>query len=97
MRNELGINCDPDKFDHKAFYNTGAGRIEMYLVSNEKQTLELNGHSFMLDEGESVHTENSYKYTPNEFLNLASINGFKPVQHWLDAEGLFAMYLFSAI
>jgi dimethylhistidine N-methyltransferase len=95
MKNELGIDCDPDKFKHKAFYNPNAGRIEMYIVSDEKQTLRLNGHLFELDKGEPVHTENSYKYSPEEFLELAARNGFQPVEYWTDPGRLFAVYLFS--
>ncbi len=96
MRDELGIECNPAHFAHKAFYNSSAGRIEMHLVSKQKQTLRLNGYRFNLDPGESLHTENSYKYTPSEFLQLASMSRFKEVRHWLDEDGLFAIYLFSA-
>jgi dimethylhistidine N-methyltransferase len=96
LRTELGIKCDPMNFEHRAFYNPDAGRVEMYLVSNQRQTLRLNGHSFDLEPGETVHTENSYKYTPTEFLELASENGFSEVRHWLDDNGLFCIYLFIA-
>ena len=96
MRNELGIECNPLNFEHRAFYNPDAGRVEMYLVSNQRQTLRLDGHAFELESGEAVHTENSYKYTPLEFLELASDNGFSEVCHWLDDDGLFCIYLFIA-
>lgn len=96
MREELGIDCDPGKFDHKAFYNAGAGRVEMHLVSKQRQTLRLNSHSFELDKGETLHTESSYKYSPQEFLQLAASCGFNPVQHWQDDNGLFAIYLLGA-
>jgi dimethylhistidine N-methyltransferase len=93
MREELGIECDPTDFDHKAYYNAADGRIEMHLVSKQKQTFELDGHSFSLDAGESIHTENSYKYSPVEFLQLVSNNGFTEVRHWLDQERLFSIFL----
>ena len=96
MRDELGVECDPLNFDHRAFYNPDAGRVEMYLVSNQRQTLQLDGHSFELESGEAVHTENSYKYTPSEFLDLASENGFFEVCYWLDENQLFCIYLFVA-
>lgn len=96
MRNELGIECDPMNFEHRAFYNPDAGRVEMYLVSNQRQILRMDGHSFELESGEAVHTENSYKYTPAEFLQLASENGFSEVRHWLDEDQLFCIYLFIA-
>ncbi len=51
-------------------YNAPIGRIEMHLVSTCAQTLRLNGHRFELEAGESVHTENSYKYAPEESTNV---------------------------
>jgi len=96
MREELGMDCDPADFDHKAFYNSDAGRIEMHLVSKQEQSLQLNGHTFDISKGESLHTENSYKYTPRDFLQVASTSGFNEVRHWVDDDGLFALYLLAA-
>ena len=96
MRKELDMDCNPENFEHRAFYNSEAGRIEMHLVSKHKQELRVNGHSFNLEAGESLHTENSYKYAPEEFISLASNSGFKEVSHWMDSDGLFAIYLFEA-
>ena len=96
MREELGMDCDPADFDHKAFYNSDAGRIEMHLVSKQEQSLQLNGHTFDISKGESLHTENSYKYTPRDFLQVASTSGFNEVRHWIDDDGLFALYLLAA-
>ncbi|MCG7997011.1 MAG: L-histidine N(alpha)-methyltransferase [Candidatus Thiodiazotropha taylori] len=93
MRDELDIEVDPRSFDHHAFYNAAAGRIEMHLVSKRDQLLRLNGCCFELEQGESVHTENSYKYEPEEFLELASKAGMVEVRHWLAEEGLFGIYL----
>ncbi len=96
MRQELDADLDPGAFDHRAFYNTLAGRIEMHLVSRENQKLHINGHCFHIEAGESLHTENSYKYAPEEFLALASRSRFRPVRHWVDDDGLFAIYLLEA-
>lgn len=96
MRDELAADCDPTAFQHQAFYNDEAGRIEMHLISRKNQDLNINGHSFHMDEGESLHTENSYKYTPKEFLKLSARSGFKPVRHWVDDGELFAVYLLQA-
>jgi len=93
MRQELGADCFPENFAHRAFYNAEAGRIEMHLVSRKKQELRVNGHCFNLEAGESLHTENSYKYTPGEFISMASGNGFREIRHWVDSDGLFAVYL----
>ena len=96
MRKELDMDCNPDNFKHRAFYNSEAGRIEMHLVSRHKQELRFNGHCFKLEAGESLHTENSYKYTPKEFISMASKSGFRDVHHWVDSDGLFAIYLLEA-
>lgn len=96
MRRELDIQIDPQAFDHRAFYNPEAGRVEMHLVSREPQQLQLNGRRFRLERGESLHTENSYKYTPNEFLALASACRLSPVNHWVADQEMFAIYLLQA-
>ena len=96
MRKELDMDCNPENFKHRAFYNSEAGRIEMHLVSRHKQELRFNGHCFNLEAGESLHTENSYKYTPEEFISMASKSGFRDVRHWVDSDGLFAIYLLEA-
>ncbi|MES9944581.1 MAG: L-histidine N(alpha)-methyltransferase [Candidatus Thiodiazotropha sp.] len=93
MQQELNADIDPGVFEHLAFYNGEEGRIEMHLVSTQQQTLRLNGHRFEFEEGETLHTENSYKYSPTEFINMVTDNGFKEVRHWVDDDGLFAIYL----
>ncbi|PVV13018.1 MAG: L-histidine N(alpha)-methyltransferase [gamma proteobacterium symbiont of Ctena orbiculata] len=93
MQQELNADIDPGVFEHLAFYNGEEGRIEMHLVSTQQQTLRLNGHRFEFEEGETLHTENSYKYSPTEFINMVIDNGFKEVRHWVDDDGLFAIYL----
>jgi len=56
MRRELNAELDPKVFEHKAFYNDEAGRIEMHLVSKRPQKLRVNGHCFDFEAGESIHT-----------------------------------------
>ena len=93
IRRELGADLDPRTFSHHAYYNSEAGRIEMHLVSQQAQHVRVNGHNFQFQNGETLHTENSYKYAPQEFLSLADRTGFRPRSHWLDRQGLFAVYL----
>lgn len=93
IQKELGMDFDPENFMHNAYYNPDAGRIEMYLVSKKKQTLRINGHTIFLDKDEQVHTENSYKYSPDEFISLSKKNGFEPVNYWTDDNSQFAVYL----
>jgi dimethylhistidine N-methyltransferase len=93
MRRELDTDVDPGAFSHRAYYNREAGRIEMHLVSRQTQQVRVNGQSFRFQEGETLHTESSYKYAPTEFLSLAERAGLRPRRHWLDRGGLFAIYL----
>ncbi len=93
IRRELSAEVDPDAFAHEAGYNADAGRIEMHLVSCQAQQVRVDGHSFRFEAGERLHTESSYKYTPQEFLSLAGASGFHPCCYWLDPRGLFAIYL----
>lgn len=97
LREELDLPVDPQAFEHKAFYNREAGRIEMHLVSCEEQHLRLDGHSIHLQQGESLHTESSYKYSPQEFLDMAGSAGLALVRHWVDEQGLFAVYLLRSV
>ncbi len=97
IRRELQAEVDPESFNHHASYNREAGRIEMHLVSRETQQIKVNGHSFRFEAGERLHTESSYKYTPQEFLALAAEAGFQPRCHWLDSQGLFALYLLDVV
>ena len=63
IRNELDSDIDPSRFVHRAFFNEGESRIEMHLISPEAQDVTIEGRRFHFDVGESLHTENSYKYT----------------------------------
>lgn len=96
MQRELGAELQPECFVHRAFYNAAAGRVEMHLVSTEHQRLRIDGHEFFFARGETLHTENSYKYAPDEFLQLAKRGGFCALKQWLDSDGMFAIYLLAA-
>lgn len=96
IRDDLGMDCDPTRFTHNAFYNSTAGRIEMHLMSNAQQSLRLNGYRFELNAGESLHTENSYKYTTEDFLQLAAKSSLRSVRYWIDKEEMFSIYLLAA-
>lgn len=93
IRDELDSDIDPEAFSHHAFYNPGHGRIEMHLVSAHQQCIRIEDHYFELSTGESIHTENSYKYTIEEFAGLASAAGFEQRQVWTDEDGLFSVQL----
>jgi len=92
IRTELGATLDVDGFAHRAFYNAGLGRIEMHLVSRRPQTIYVHGHRFVFRAGETIHTENSYKYSIEQFRTLARQAGLQPLRVWCDAEQLFSVH-----
>jgi dimethylhistidine N-methyltransferase len=96
LARELGGDVDPDGFAHRAFYDREAGRIEMHLVARRDQELRLGDGRYALAEGESIHTENSYKYAPEEFTALADGAGFDVLRHWTDREALFSVFVLEA-
>jgi dimethylhistidine N-methyltransferase len=95
INRELDGDFDLDAFDHSARFNRDAGRVEMHLVSRDGQTITVGDESFAFTAGESIHTENAYKYTRESFVALAAAAGFRPWREWTDADGLFAVFLFS--
>ena len=89
---ELGANFALPQFAHYAFYNAPLQRIEMHLVSRVRQAVTLGGEGFLLDEGESLHTENSYKFTVAGLRALAQRAGFRPGPVWTDPGRLFSVH-----
>ena len=89
----LDADFDLDRFEHQAEYNPGRGRIEMYLTSTAAQRVRLNGAEIAFDAGERIHTENSYKYHPEEFLRLAGQAGFVRRRMWTDDREYFMVVL----
>jgi dimethylhistidine N-methyltransferase len=96
INRELGADFRLPRFRHYAFYNPARGRIEMHLVSLAPQAVNVGDHRFAFDAGESIHTENSYKYSIEEFRALAKSAGFKGEKVWLDAKGLFSLHGLTA-
>ncbi|MEL7833540.1 L-histidine N(alpha)-methyltransferase [Fodinibius sp. Rm-B-1B1-1] len=90
INRKLGANFDTKKFSHNAFYNEDAGRVEMHLVSTEEQTVSIGDTIFQFDEGESIHTENSYKYSLNDFEELVS-KWYSVEKVWTDKQGYFSL------
>ena len=92
INRELGADFDPKSFEHYAFYNAAAGRIEMHLVSLTRQNVRIGRHRFAFEAGESIHTENSYKYSAEEFRVLAASGGFAAPKLWMDKKEQFALF-----
>ena len=91
MRSELNAIVDISSFDHLAFFNEKLGRIEMHLISDKTQTIILDGLSFEIGQEETIHTENSYKYSFEEFADLAFDNGFSVLKSWTDKQNFFSI------
>ena len=91
----LGADFDLQGFEHHAFYNEERGRMEMHLRSLRAQRVGLGGQEYAFAEGETIHTENSYKYAPEEFETLASDAGFALERIWMDPDRLFSVQYYS--
>ena len=96
MRRELNVTVDPQGFSHYAAYNPDQGRVEMHLISRRRQQIDVAGETFLFDAGESIHTENSYKYSPDEFRRLARQADWLPQALWTDEDGLFSVHYLCA-
>lgn len=92
INRELDGRFDLDAFAHHAFYDAARGRVEMHLVSRRDQIVRAAGRRFAFQAGETIHTENSYKYTVPGFAAMAARAGFRTERTWTDPEGLFAVF-----
>lgn len=95
LNRELDANFLASQFRHEARWNALEGRIEMHLVCTEACRVTLGGEVISFASGESIHTENSYKYESDEFDTLASRAGLTPRTDWTDAEHSFSVKLFE--
>ncbi|RTL49911.1 MAG: L-histidine N(alpha)-methyltransferase [Rhodocyclaceae bacterium] len=89
---ELDAGFNLDAFEHYAFYHPVLQRMEMHLICLEPQHVCVGGREFVLQAGESIHTENSHKYTVEGFQALAKDCGFLPKAVWLDPDRLFSVH-----
>jgi dimethylhistidine N-methyltransferase len=95
INHELDGKFDIDSFQHKAFYNPHVGRIEMHLSSRENQVVKVGDKVVNFNKDETIHTENSYKYTVEEFSGLAQAAGFDRVSVWTDSDDLFSLHYYQ--
>jgi len=89
---ELGADFNLADFRHEAIYDPLKGRIEMHLVSVKEQTIELLGEHFHFRAGERIHTENSYKFSIEQFSGLARAAGWRVSRFWTDAHGWLSVF-----
>jgi dimethylhistidine N-methyltransferase len=96
INSELGGNFEIGAFTHRAIYNRERHRIEMHLISRKAQSVRVLGRGFSFRTGESIHTENSYKYSLERFTALARGSGWTPRKSWTDAAQMFSVHALVA-
>ena len=93
MSRELGATFDLDEFAHEARWNEAQSRIEMLLVSRRRQTVAVAGHRFGFADRETIHTENSHKFSIEGFQALAADAGLTSADVWTDSEAQFSVHV----
>ncbi|WP_225205599.1 L-histidine N(alpha)-methyltransferase [Novosphingobium huizhouense] len=96
INRELGGTVPVEAFEHRAVWHDGYGRIEMHLVATRDVAFAVAGRHFTMRAGETIHTENSYKYTPAEARLLARASGWEPLAAWTDPQDLFGLHVWAA-
>ncbi|MCG8405031.1 MAG: L-histidine N(alpha)-methyltransferase [Phycisphaerales bacterium] len=91
INRELGADFDVDQFQHEAIYNPELGRIEMHLVSQKDQSVDFGDETITFKKGESIHTENSHKFSLEDFCRVAGDAGLQVENVWLDNDRLFSV------
>jgi dimethylhistidine N-methyltransferase len=91
MNRELDANFKLETFEHHAFYNRERNRIEMHLASLKRQKVRVAGETIDFRAGETIHTENSYKYSIDSLNALAAGVGWVDVHEWTDPKNYFAV------
>jgi uncharacterized SAM-dependent methyltransferase len=92
INRELGGDFDLARFRHVAIYDQQRRRIEMHLVSRAPHMVNVLGRVFHFEAGETIHTENSYKYSVDRFRGMAREAGWEPTQVWLDRGNDFSVH-----
>ncbi len=96
INKELDANFELEQWTHKALYNETEERIEMHLVSCCNQSVTIAGQRYHFVTDETIHTENSYKYSVEGFKNLAAKADWQSEAVWVDEQNLFSVHLFKA-
>lgn len=96
INRELDGDIPLEKFAHEARWVDDYARIEMHLVASGDLSFTVSGNTFEMNEGESIHTENSHKFDRRTSYTLLLAGGWTPVQRWLDSEDRFSLILADA-
>ncbi|MGO9446419.1 MAG: L-histidine N(alpha)-methyltransferase [Thiobacillaceae bacterium] len=97
INRELDADFKLKEFMHQAYYNSELGRVEMHLRAVSAQRVHIDGHHFDFVVGETLHTEDSYKYSIEEFHALAEQAGFACEQMWCDDQNLFSVHCLRVV
>lgn len=93
INRELEGDFDLHAFDHRAVWNERESRIEMHLASRRAQRVAIGDEIFDFAEGETIHTENSYKFTPRMIADIAARGGWRVETSWVSGAQPFATLL----
>jgi dimethylhistidine N-methyltransferase len=93
MNRELDADFDVSRFRHRAIYNEARTRVEMHVVSLADQTVHIAGQAFEFPEGETIHTENSRKFTVDSVFELGRASGWEAAEVWTDPKDWFGVFL----
>ncbi|MFA6219261.1 MAG: L-histidine N(alpha)-methyltransferase [Erythrobacter sp.] len=96
INRELGGTLPLDAFEHVARWNDDFARIEMHLRASRAIGFEVSGYRFSMEAGETIHTENSHKFTRRSANMLLQAGGWTPLERWLDGEQRFSLILARA-
>lgn len=96
INRELDGDFDLTAFAHEAIWNPEKSRVEMHLKSLKDQTAHAAGREFRFSAGETIHTENSHKFTPDGFSSLAGEAGWRTLRLWTSPEPAFAVFMLAA-
>ncbi|MGI8840258.1 MAG: ergothioneine biosynthesis protein EgtB [Caulobacteraceae bacterium] len=95
INRELAGDLDLAAFAHRAVWNRAEGRMEMHLEALKTHQAHAAGHAFSFVRGETIHTENSYKYTEEGFADLAARAGWRVARRWVSPTPAFAIFLLA--
>lgn len=96
LNESIGTEFSPENFEHRAFFNKYQSRIEMHLESKYNQMVWVAGEPIFFERGETIHTENSYKYTEELFCKVAAKAGLRCANTWTDQRRYFSLYYLRA-
>jgi len=98
INRELGADFDLDAFHHRAVWNAAESRVEMHLVAASRQQVTVPASSLHVtfEAGETIWTESSYKYRPDDVIAILERAGFRPMDQWIDDNDGFALTLVVA-